>query len=78
MKRETRDRKHPLKVVVSEAERQEIKYRAQAARLSVSAFLRNLGLGSPVKSAFDREAIRVLIKLHTQQGDLARAHPVSF
>ena len=40
----SRDRNRPLKVVVSERERAEIETRAAATGLSVSAYLRNLGL----------------------------------
>ncbi len=67
---ETRDRKRPLKVVVSAKERELIQNNANSARLSVSAFLRNLGVGHQPSSAFDREAIRELIKLHADQGRL--------
>ena len=41
----SRDRNRPLMVFVSECERAEIETRAAAAGLSVSAYLRNLGLG---------------------------------
>jgi hypothetical protein len=42
---ESRDRNRRLKVVVSHRERAEIETRAAATGLSVSAYLRNLGLG---------------------------------
>ena len=67
---EPRDRKHPLKVVVSAKERETIQENAKAARLSVSAFLRNLGMGHQPSSSFDREAIRKMVKLHADQGRL--------
>ena len=41
---ESRDRNRPLKIFVSERERADIETRAVATGLSVSAYLRNLGL----------------------------------
>lgn len=70
MAHEARDRKKPLKVVVSTRERQEIESRAKASGLSVSAYLRSLGLGHEPKNLFDRKAILALIKLHSDQGRL--------
>src|SRR5208337_3532523 len=49
-----------LKVVVSERERAEIETRAGATGLSVSAYLRNLGLGFQPPSTLDQEAILAL------------------
>ena len=54
---ESRDRDRPLKVLVSERERAEIETRAAATGLSVSAYLRNLGLGFQPHSTLDQEAI---------------------
>jgi hypothetical protein len=48
----------------------EIKTNAQAAKLSNSEFLRNLGQGYEPKSAFDSDAIQQLAKLHADQGRL--------
>jgi hypothetical protein len=70
LENEARDRKRPLKVVVSTRERQEIEARAKAAGLSVSAYLRSVGLGHEPKNLFDREAILTLIRLHADQGRL--------
>src|SRR4051812_8609164 len=70
MEKTVRDRKRPLKVVVSQAERDEIEARAEAARLSVSAYLRSVGLGHEPTSRFDRESIREMVKLHADQGRL--------
>ena len=53
MTNETRDRRCPLRVVVSASERSRIEERAQAAGLSVSAYLRTAGLCHPVRSSFD-------------------------
>lgn len=65
-----RDRKRPLKVVVSDQERALIENKAQECRLSVSAYLRNVGTGYQPGSRFDREALRELVKLHADQGRL--------
>ena len=67
---ESRDRKRPLKVVVSERERAEIETRAAATGLSVSAYLRNLGLGFQPQSTLDHEAVLALLKVNADQGRL--------
>ena len=67
---ESRDRNRHLKVVVSERERAEIETRAAATGLSVSAYLRNLGLGFQPHSTLDQEAILALLKVNADQGRL--------
>ena len=67
---ESRDRNRPLKVFVSERERAEIETRAAATGLSVSAYLRNLGLGFQPHSTLDHEAILALLKVNADQGRL--------
>ena len=67
---ESRDRNRPLRVVVSERERAEIETRAAATGLSVSAYLRNLGLGFQPHSTLDQEAILTLLKVNADQGRL--------
>ena len=67
---ESRDRNRPLKVFVSERERAEIETRAAAAGLSVSAYLRNLGLGFLPHSTLDHKAILALLKVNADQGRL--------
>ncbi len=67
---ESRDRNRPLKVLVSERERTEIETRAAATGLSVSAYLRNLGLGFQPHSTLDQEAILALLKVNADQGRL--------
>ena len=67
---ESRDRNRPLKVVVSGRERAEIETRAAATGLSVSAYLRNLGLGFQPHSTLDQEAILALLKVNADQGRL--------
>ena len=67
---ESRDRNRPLKVFVSERERAEIETSAAATALSVSAYLRNLGLGFQPHSTLDQEAILALLKVNADQGRL--------
>ena len=67
---ESRDRNRPLKLFVSERERAEIETRAAAAGLSVSAYLRNLGLGFQPHSTLDHKAILALLKVNADQGRL--------
>jgi hypothetical protein len=69
-RRPARDRINHLQVVVDSRERQLIKVRAKAAGLSVSAYLRNTGLGHPIKSVLDYEAAMELAKLNGDQGRL--------
>ena len=67
---ESRDRSRPLKVFVSERERANIETRAAATGLSVSAYLRNLGLGFRPHSTLDHEAVLALLKVNADQGRL--------
>ncbi len=67
---ESRDRNRHLKVVVSARERAEIETRAAATGLSVSAYLRNLGLGFQPHSTLDHEAVLALLKVNADQGRL--------
>jgi hypothetical protein len=66
----TRDRLHPIKVYVTEKERKTIKRMAKKMRMSVSTYLRTLGLGYTPKTVFDQLALKKLIKLHADQGRL--------
>ena len=67
---EGRDRNRHLKVVVSKRERADIETRAAATGLSVSAYLRNLGLGFQPHSTLDQEAMLALLKVNADQGRL--------
>jgi hypothetical protein len=67
---ESRDRNRPLKVFVSDRERAEVETRAAATGLSVSAYLRNLGLGFQPHSTLDQKAILALLKVNGDQGRL--------
>ncbi len=62
-----RDRQKPLKIYVSSDERQKIEALAKDCKLAPSTYLRNVGIGYQPKSAFDREAIQKLAKLHADQ-----------
>ena len=70
VERETRDRKHPIKVYVSPLERAIIERHAQGVQLPPSVLMRSLALGFEPKSAFDKDAIEAMIKLHADQGRL--------
>ncbi len=65
----TVDRKRPIKVYVTDEDRAVIEARAEATRLSLSDYLRNVGLAYQPRSAFDHEAVRALAKVN---GDLGR------
>jgi hypothetical protein len=64
--REVRDRQLPMKTFVSGAERAE----TEAAGLSVSSYLRAAGLGHPVRSVLDHDAVMALAKVNADQGRL--------
>ena len=63
-------RNKTLRVVVSEDETRRIAERAEAAKQSVSSFLRQLGLGQEPKSRLDRQLIMALIRINGDQGRL--------
>jgi hypothetical protein len=65
-----RDRINHLQVVVDVQEREEIRARAAAAGLSVSAYLRAAGLGHRVQSVLDHKAVGDLVKVAGDQGHL--------
>ena len=65
-----RGRGRTLRVVVSDAEQAQIARRAAEASLSVSAYLRALGLGYAPKSTLDQRAIGELVRVHANQGRL--------
>jgi hypothetical protein len=66
---ERRDRNRALRVYVTSAERDALQGIAKSARLSVSDYLRSIGLGHEVQSAFDQEAVVALVRV---AGDQAR------
>lgn len=69
MKPQARDRVRRLLVSVNDDERAAIKAAAIEARMSVSGYLRALGLGHQPKSLFDQEAVLNLLRV---SGDLGR------
>jgi hypothetical protein len=68
--REVRDRNRTLRVVVSASERAGIEQRARAAGLSVSAYLRTVGLNRQTRAMLDYEAARELVRVAGDQGRL--------
>jgi hypothetical protein len=67
---ETRDRARPLKVWVSQRERAEIEARARASSMSLSAYLRTVGLGHVPRSVLDHEAVQQLFRTNADLGRL--------
>jgi len=65
-----KDRQHPIKVYVSATDREEIERRAGGVKMPPSTLMRSLALGFEPRSAFDKDAIGALIKLHADQGRL--------
>lgn len=65
---EGRSRNRPLKVYVTEAERAALTGAAQSAGLSVSDFLRRVGLGTEVRSLLDHEHIREVMRARADLG----------
>ncbi len=70
MERETRALNGRLGFTVSAADRARIEERARVAGLSVAAYLRASGLGHPIRSVLDYDAVLDLAKLNGDQGRL--------
>jgi len=68
--RPVRDRQRPLRVFVTDTDREEIGRRAAQTGLSVSSYLRAAGLSLPVRSILDHEAVLSLSKVNADQGRL--------
>lgn len=68
-KRKARRRGKPIEVWVTDLEKEEIRARADQASLSMSGYLRELGLNRAVKSKADLLAVSDLAKVN---GDLGR------
>jgi hypothetical protein len=66
----SRPRPAVLKVVVSHAERAAIEERAARSGLSVSAYLRSLGIGHIPKALLDLKAVATLVGVSADQGRL--------
>lgn len=66
----------PIKVYCLESERQAIEENAQRSGLSVSRFLRVVGIGTPVRSMADQRAVKTLARTNAdlgRQGGLLKA-----
>jgi hypothetical protein len=69
-KRSTRKGTTPINVWVLPEEKAAIAEKAKAAGLSQSAYLRNVGLGTPVTGVADQEAVMELVKINADLGRL--------
>ena len=65
-----RPRPGVLRVVVSAVERAGIEERAVGAGLSVSAYLRGVGLGCTPRALTDLQAVQDLVRVNADQGRL--------
>jgi len=69
-KAKTRRECPPIRVFADEAERALIQGSADTAGLSLSAFLRNVGVGYPVRSIVDQKQVAELAKINADLGRL--------
>lgn len=60
----------PIKVYCLESERQAIEENARQSGLSVSRFLRVVGIGTPVRSIADQKAVKALARANADLGRL--------
>lgn len=60
----------PIKVYCLESERQAIEENAHRSGLSVSRFLRVVGIGTPVRSMADQRAVKTLARTNADLGRL--------
>jgi hypothetical protein len=67
---ERRDKARPVKVYLTPTERGELEKKAFTTGLPLAVFLRNVGLGTPVTSVLDLEAVLSLLKVNADQGRL--------
>ena len=65
-----RPRSERHEVWLTAEEKAEVTRRAHAAGLSASGFMRNLALNTPIRSAYDYEAVSDLAKLRGEVGKL--------
>lgn len=66
----TRRERTRLRVTATEEEQSAIKAQAKAAGLSVSAYLRNVGMGYPIRSILDHERVKELVRVNADLGRL--------
>jgi hypothetical protein len=69
-KTETRKGNTPIYVWVTPSEKQIIHENAKACGMSNSAYLRQVGIGMPIKSILDHQSIADLAKVNADQGRL--------
>jgi hypothetical protein len=69
-KEKTRRQSSRIKVLVTPEEKAAIAAKADAHSLSVSSYLRRLGLALPVESTIDQRAILDLVKINADLGRL--------
>jgi hypothetical protein len=67
---EKRDKNRAIKVLVTPEERVRIERRARGASMTLSAYLRTLGLGYEPKSTLDWRTVADLVQVHADQGRL--------
>ena len=67
---ETRKGNTPIKVWVTPGEKRAIETSARNCGMSTSAYLRQIGLGMPIKSILDQNSIADLAKVNADQGRL--------
>ena len=67
---EVRSRNRPLKVYVTEGERAALTLAASSAGLSVSDFLRRVGLGIQIRSLLDQDHVREVMRARADLGRL--------
>lgn len=69
-KKETRRERAHLRVPVLAEEEATIKAQAKSAGLSTAAYLRNVGMGYPIRSIVDHEQVKELIRVNADLGRL--------
>lgn len=72
-KRGKRKRQERIELVLSESEKQTIVQNAEQCGLSISTYLRNLGLGIMPRSLLDADVIQAIVRTHA---DLSRLRGV--
>ena len=73
----TRPRNKPIKVFVTDEEREAITRKAAAANLSLSAYLRAAGMNHQVRSMMDIYTIQGLTRIHRELGRYAEAKGIN-
>jgi hypothetical protein len=68
--REKRNKARPIKVLVTDSERDAIERGASAVAMPPSTYLRNLGVGHLPKSTLDQQSVLALMKVNADQGRL--------